>query len=69
MIRTPGWLPVKEDDGVCTSQRSISVDPHVGLLPVFDLGILDPHDLGWCLIRMDNLAVVDQFMEPVIDQR
>ena len=21
MIRTPGWLPVKEDNGVCASQR------------------------------------------------
>ena len=37
-------MPVKEDDGMSSAQRPVSVDPHVSLLTFFDLCMIDSHD-------------------------
>ena len=44
MFRMAGRLPVKENDRMCAAQRSVPVDPHIGLLTVFDLCMVDLHD-------------------------
>ena len=44
MFRMTGRLPVKENDRMCTAQRPVPVDPHIGLLTVFDLCMVDLHD-------------------------
>ena len=64
-----GRLPVKKNDGMGSTQRAVPVDPHISLLTVFDLRMLNPHNLYGCLISMYDFAVIDPFMEPVIDER
>lgn len=44
MVRMTGRLPVKEDDGMSPAQQPVSVDPHVSILAVFDLCMIDPHN-------------------------
>ena len=44
MFRMTGRLPVKENDRMCTAQRSVSVNPHIDLLTVFDFYMVDLHD-------------------------
>ena len=44
MFRMTGRLPVNEKDRMCAAQRPVPVDPHIGLLTVFDLCMVDLHD-------------------------
>ena len=69
LFRMAGRLPVKKNDGMGSTQRAVPVDPHISLLTVFDLRMLNPHNLYGCLISMYDFAVIDPFMEPVIDER
>ena len=68
MVRTAGRLPVKKHNGMGPAQWPVSVDPHVSLLAIFDLCMIDPHNFYRWLICMYDLTVIDPFMEPVIDQ-
>ena len=44
MVRMAGRLPVKKHNGMGPAQWPVSVDPHVSLLAVFDLCMIDPHN-------------------------
>ena len=36
--------PVEKDDGMSSTKRPVPVDPHISLLAIFDLRMINPHD-------------------------
>ena len=66
VIGASGWLPVKQDDRRGFARRAVSVDPHISLPAVFDLFAVYPHNLSRCFVCMDDLVVINEFVQPVI---
>jgi hypothetical protein len=43
VFRMTGRMPVKENDRMCVAQRLVPIKPHIGLLTVVDLCMVDLH--------------------------
>ena len=68
MVSTSRGLPFKQDNRRGSFTGTVSVDPHVSLLAVCELPVVDAHHFDRCFICMDDTAVVDKLMKAVKHQ-
>lgn len=62
MIGFTRRLPVKENDRSGLFSWAVTVYQHVGFLSVFDLIVIDAHHLNRCLVCMDDVIFIHQFV-------
>lgn len=69
MISPSGRLPVIKNDGIAAFCGMILIYPHIGVLTVFDPGIVNAHYLYRCFICMNDVAFINEFMKLVVQKR
>ena len=61
-------LPVIKDNVMGNLRRTVTINPYIGFLTVFDFHIVNTRSLDRSFVCMDYLTVVDRFIHTVLDE-